>query len=65
MLITKENTEERERRRVNLNFCLADFAYLIQELRSNCVHLSNDNAKSLMPSARSLNQISKIRETEL
>ena len=38
---------------------------LIQELRSDCVHLSNKYAKIVMPSARFLNQINKIRETEL
>ena len=53
-----------DRRRVNLKFCLADFVYLIQELRSDCVHLSNKYAKIVMPSARFLNQINKIRETE-
>ena len=54
-----------ERRRVNLKFCLADFIYLIQELRNDCVHRSNKYAKIVMPSARFLNQINKIRETEL
>ena len=54
-----------ERRRVNLKFCLADFVYLIQELRSNCVHLSNEYAKISKPSVRFLNQINKIRETKL
>ena len=56
---------ERRRRRVNLKFCLADFVYLIQELRSVCVYLSNKYAKIVMPSARFLNQINRIRETEL
>ena len=54
-----------ERRWVNLKFCLADFVYLIEELRSDCVHLSNKYAKIAMPSAWFLNQINKIRETEL
>ena len=54
-----------ERRWVYLKFCLADFVYLIQQLRSDCVHLSNEYAKTVMPSARLLNQINKIRETEL
>ena len=54
-----------EGRRVNLKFCLADFDYLIQELGSDCVHLSNRYAKVVMPSARFLNQINKIRVTEL
>ena len=31
-----------------LKFCLADFVYLIQELRSDCVHLSNKYAKIVM-----------------
>ena len=43
-----------ERRRVNLKFCLADFVYLIQELRSHCVRLSNRYAKIVMLSARFL-----------
>ena len=46
-----------ERKWVNLKFCLADFVYLIQELRSDCVHLSNKYAKIVMLSARFLNQI--------
>ena len=50
---------------LNLKFCLADFVYLIQELRSDCVHLSNKYAKIALPSARFLNQTNKIRETEL
>ena len=54
-----------ERRRVNLKFCHADFVYLIQELRSNCVHLSNKYPKIVMPSAPFLNQIKKFRATEL
>ena len=53
------------RKRVNLKFCLADFVCLIQELKSDCVHLSNKYAKLVMPCARFLNQINKIRETEL
>ena len=53
-----------ERRWVNLKFYLADFVYLIQELRSDCVHLRNKYAKIVMPSARFLNQTNKIRETE-
>ena len=36
---------------------------MIQELRSDCVHLSNKYAKIVIPSARFLNQINKIRET--
>ena len=31
---------------MNLKFCLADFVYLIQELRSVCVRLSNKYAKN-------------------
>ena len=31
-----------ERRRVNLKLCLADFVYLIQELRNDCLYLSNN-----------------------
>ena len=58
MLITKG-------RWINLKFCFADFVYLIQELRSDCVRLSNKYAKIVMPSARFLNQTNKIRETEL
>ena len=54
-----------ERGRVNLKFCLADFVYLILELRNDCVHLSNKYATIVMLSARFLNQINKIRETEL
>ena len=54
-----------DRRRVYLKFNLADFVYLIQELRSDCVHLSNKYAKIATPSSRFLNQINKIRETEL
>ena len=50
---------------MNLKFCLADFVDLIQELRSDCVQLSNKYARIVMPSARFLNQINKIRETEL
>ena len=50
---------------INLKFCLADFVYMIQELRSDCVHLSNEYAYIVMPSARFLNHINKIRETEL
>ena len=50
---------------MNLKFGLADFVYLIQELRSDCVHLSNKYAKIVMPSARFMNQINKICETEL
>ena len=38
---------------------------MIQELRSDCVHLSNKYAKIVVPSAPFLNQINKIRETEL
>ena len=45
-------------------FCLFDSG-----AEDKCVHLSNDNAKILMPSARAsarfLNQINKIHETEL
>ena len=37
-----------KRRRVNLKFCLADFVYLIPELRSDCVRLSNKYAKIVM-----------------
>ena len=44
---------------VNLKFCLADFVYLIQELRNDCVHLSNKYARIAVPSARFLNQINK------
>ena len=54
-----------KRRGLNLKFCLADFVYLIQELRSACVHLSNKYAKIVVPSARFLNQINEIRETGL
>ena len=54
-----------ERRWINLKFCHADFVYSIQELRIDCVHLSNKYAKKVMPSARFLNQINKIRVTEL
>ena len=50
---------------VNLKFCLADFVYLIQELRSDCVHLSNKYARIAVPAARLLNQVNKIRKTEL
>ena len=55
----------KERRRIYLKFCLADFVYLIQELRSDCIHMSNEYVKIVMPSARFLNQINKIRETKL
>ena len=41
-LITKEDGG-------NLKFCLVDFVYLIQELRSDCVYLSNKSTKILMP----------------
>ena len=41
------------------------FFYLIQELRSDCVYLSNKYAKIAMPSARFLNQIIKIRAAEV
>ena len=54
-----------EKRRVNLQLCLAVFVYLIQELRSDCVRLSNKYAKIVMLSAQFLNQTNKIRETEL
>ena len=54
-----------ERRWVSLKFCLADFVYLIQELRSDRVQLSNKYTKIVMLSTRFLNQINKIRETEL
>ena len=40
-----------ERRWVNLKFCLVDFVYFIQELRSYCVPLSNKYEKIVMPSA--------------
>ena len=43
----------------------SNFVYLIQELRSDCVHLSNKYAKIAMPFAPFLNQINKIRETEI
>ena len=46
-------------------FCLADVVYLIQELRSDCVHLTDKYAKIVLSSARFLNQIKKIRGTEL
>ena len=49
----------------DLKFCLADFVYLIQELRSDCVHLSSKYAKIIVPYARFLNQVNKIREAEL
>ena len=54
-----------KRRWVNLKFCHADLVYLIQELRSDCVHLSNKYAKIVIPSARFINEINKIRGTEL
>ena len=54
-----------ERRRVNLKFCLADFVHLIQELRSNCSHLSNKYATIAMSFARLLNHVNKIHQTEL
>ena len=44
-------------------FCLADFVYLVRELRSDCVRLSNKYAKLVMPSARFLNQRDRVRET--
>ena len=54
-----------ERRRVNLKFCLGHSVYLIQELSSDCVYLSNKCAKIVMPSARFLSQINKMPQTEL
>ena len=54
-----------ERRRVNLKFCLGHFVYLIQELSSDCVYLSNKCARIVMPSARFLSQINKMPQTEL
>ena len=54
-----------ESRRVDLKFCLADFIYLIQELRNNCLHLRNRYARIAMPSAQFLNHIYKIRQTEI
>ena len=38
---------------------LADFAYLIRELRSNCLHLGNKCARIVIPSARLLNHGNK------
>ena len=35
---------QRNKKKVNLKVCLEDFVYLIQELRSNCLHLSNKYA---------------------
>ena len=54
-----------ERRWVNLKFRLTNLVHLIQESRSDCVHLSNEYTKIVTPSARFLNQINKIREIEL
>ena len=48
-----------------LKFRLADFVYLMQELRSDCIHLSNKYEKIVMPSVRFLNQITKDREAEV
>ena len=48
-----------ERRRVNIKFCLANFVYLIRELRKNRLHLSNKYAKIVMPSGRLLNHVNK------
>ena len=44
---------------MNLKFCLADFVYLMQALRSKCQHLSTKYAKIVMSSARFLNQVKK------
>ena len=49
-----------ERRGEYLVFYLADFVYLIQELCDNCFIIP----ENLMASARLLNQITKIHETE-
>ena len=54
-----------ERRRVNQKFCLADFVYLIQELRSNSLLLSIKYTTIAVPSARLLNNVCKILQTEL
>ena len=54
-----------ERRRVNLKFCRADFAYSIQELKSNCLQLGNKYAGIVVPSVGLLNHVNKICQREL
>ena len=50
---------------MNLKFCLADFVYLIQELRSNCLHLNDKYARIVVPSTQLLNHVKKISQKEL
>ena len=48
--------------------CLADFIYLIQYLSGNCFplfHLGPKYPRIIMPATRLLNQVNKMRESEL
>ena len=53
------------RRRVNLKFCLADFVYLIQKPRRGHYNFGIISAQMYAVIPQLLNQINKIRETEL
>ena len=54
-----------ERRRVNLKFCLADFVYLIQTPSRGHYNFCIFIAQMYAVTPQLLNQINKIRETEL
>ena len=49
----------RRKKKGKSKFSFTDFVYLTQELRSNCLHLSNKYARIVMPSARLLNHVKK------
>ena len=51
--------QQKKKGRVSLKFCLAGFLYLFQELRSNCLLLSNEYATIVMRSVRFLNYVKK------
>ena len=54
-----------DRRRVNLKFCLADFVYLIQKPSRGHSNFCIFIAQMYAITPQLLNQINKIRETEL
>ena len=54
-----------ERRRVNLNFCLTDFVYLIQKPSRGHYNFCIFSAQMYAVAPQLLNQINKIRETEV